>query len=153
MTYWYADSSMSWPIEVSSLQRSVAFCSSKCVSKYWRSWLSDRFGVLSSTFLRVRIEIMALRTLYNFWFLIICILCFMNLMHETHIYQLSLLICLTNLTCFFSSFLNKLVLKFNSRRMGEKLLLWPSSALLSAPIAVFLLFSFWSASAVSWSPF
>ena len=63
VTYWYSDSAESWTTEVSLMQGSVAFRSSKCASKYWRSWLTYRFGMLSRSFLGVSLGIMALKTL------------------------------------------------------------------------------------------
>ena len=43
-------------------------------------------------------------------------------------------------------------IKLSSRRMGQKLLPWLSSALPSAPLAVFIPFSLWSTCTVSLSP-
>ena len=148
MIYWYSESSWSCTIKANLLQRSVAFHSSKCASKYWRSWLSDRFSVLSSTFLRVSPS--TAYTAYIFWFLmpascVLSIWC-MRLKYAC----LSFWFVSPIWPLIFGSFLNKLVLIFGSRRMGEKLLPWLSlSALLSAPLTVFYLFSFWAPCPVS----
>ena len=151
MIYWYSDSSWSCTIKANLLQEYVAFRSSKYASKYWRSWLSDRFSVLSSTFLRVSPSNTAY-TAYIFWFLIpaSCILSIwcMKLTYASLYFWFASPIW----PLIFGSFLNKLALIFGSRRMGEKLLPWLSlSALLSAPLTVFYLFSFWEPCAISWS--
>ena len=105
MTYWYLDFSKSWPIEVSLLQIFVAFCLSKCASKYWKSWVSDRFGVLSSTFLRVKTWNRGFNnTAYNFWFLIPCFICLFSIWCMRLLCQLILPIYLTNLTFNFKLF-------------------------------------------------
>ena len=139
MTWWYSDSSGSWTIEVSLLQRSVAFCSSKCASKYWRSWLSDSFGVLSSTFLRVRLGIMALITLLTISNSSYPASCASSIwcMRLTYV-NLSFWFASRIWPLIFISYINKVVLQFSSRRMSKTLLPWPSlSALLLAPTALF----------------
>ena len=105
MTWWYLDSSGNWTIEVSLLQRSVAFRSSKCASKYWGRWLSDRFGVFYSTFPRVRLGIMAQITLLTISYSLYPVLCASSIWYMSRTYiQLIILICLTNLTLNFELF-------------------------------------------------
>ena len=152
MTYLYSDYSGSWTTEVSLPQRSVAFYSSNSASIEEVGWVVVLACFLA--FLTVGLGIMALITLLTISDSSYPASCASSIwcMRLTYI-SLSFWFASPIWPLIFSFFLNKPVLKFPSRRMGEKLPWLSLSALLSATIAFFFPSSFWSACAVSWYPF